>query len=283
MRRTLLTTTGTNRRTSGAISALALAGALVLGACSTEDAGPDGGATATSADDGAVASATAGDEAAATDDAAGAGDAAGATVDVGALPDPVAEVNGEPIAKADFVEVFEQQRAASQQGQEGGGATDEVALRDAVLESLVSSELLAQEGERLGLEASEEQIDAEIASIAEQSGIGSSEEFLSLLAEQGVEEQEVREEAARLVLVDGVVAERGEVEPPTEEELQAYYDELTGGQDAAAATAGEQGGLPAFEDVKEQLAAQLVQERENEAITAILEELEAEAEITRHL
>ncbi|GGK82784.1 SurA N-terminal domain-containing protein [Ornithinimicrobium pekingense] len=276
MRRTLLTTTGTDRRTSGAVSALTLAGALVLGACSTEDAGPDAGGTSTSTSD--AASSTAGDEAAAT--GAAGEDAAGATVDVEALPDPVAEVNGEPIAKAEFVEVFEQQRDAAQQTPEGGAAMAEVALRDAVLDSLVSNALIAQEGERLGLEADEEQVDAEIASIAEQSGIGSSEEFLTLLAEQGVDEEQVREEAARLVVIDGVVAERGDVEPPTDEEVRAYYDELAGGEGAAAA---EDAGLPAFEDIEEMLAEQLAQERENEAITAILADLEAEAEITRHL
>lgn len=282
MRSTRLTTSGTNRATPGALSALALAGALVLGACSTDGGGQEGTGTATSAPD--AASSTAGDEAAATDDAAGEGDAAGATVDVDALPDPVAEVNGEPISRADFVEIFEQERAASQQQAQAGGApVDEVALQEGILESLVGSALLTQEGERLGLEASDEQIDAELDSIAEENGLGSRDELVSLLAEQGVDEEQVREEAARLVLIDGVVAERGEVEPPTDEELQAYYDELTGGADAAAATAGEQGGMPAFEDVKEQLAAQVTQERENEAIGAILEDLEAEAEITRHL
>lgn len=274
MRRHLLTTIGTTRSTPRALAALALAGALVLGACSTGDAGTGSDAGATSAPDPASSSSPGG--AGATE-----GDAAGATVDTDALPDPVAEVNGQPVSRADFVEVFEQQRAASQQAPEGGGAMAEVALRDAVLESLVSNELLAQEAERLDLRASDADVDKELDSIAEQSGVGSAEEFLTLLEEQGVDEEQVREEAARLVLVGRVVEERGEVEPPTEKELRAYYEELTAGPDGAASTGGD--GVPAFEDVEDILADQLSQERENEAITTILGDLEAKAEITRHL
>lgn len=278
MRRNLLTTTGPiSPRTPRTLGGLALAAALLLGACSgTSDGGPAAdGAVATS---GADAAATGGDEAARSG-----GDPAAATVDTAALPDPVAEVDGAAISRADFVEVFEQQRAASQQeGQEGPGAMGELALRDAVLESLVSNELLAQEGERLGFEADDEAVDAEIEAIAEESGIGSSEEFLALLAEQGVDEEQVREEAARLLLVDRVLAEHGEVEPPTEEELQAYYEELGGGADGSGATGGA-AGMPPFDDVRDILAQQLTQERETEAISTVLQELEERAEVIRHL
>lgn len=282
MRRHLPTTTRTTRTTSGGLAALALAGALVLGACSTGDGGPGSDAGATSAPD--AASSTAPDDSSgATDEAGGtAGDAAGA-LDTDALPDPVAEVNGEEITRADFVSAFEQQRtAAEQQAQAGGAPVDQQALADSVLETLVSSTLFTQEGERLGLEASPKEIDAELDSVAEENGLGSRAELLDLLAEQGVKEKTVREEVGRVLVIDEVLAERGEVEPPSDQELRDYYDELTASADGgAAATAGAD--LPAFDEVKDQLAQQLTQEKENEALSSILAELEKDAEITRHL
>lgn len=283
MRRTLLTTTGTTRRRiPGAIGGLALASALALGACSgPQGQGGQGDEPAlTSGADGA--SATTEDGSAAAEDGSVA-DGDGATVDPDALPDPVAEVNGEEISRADFVEVYEQQLAASQQQAQAGGApVEETVLRDGVLESLVGSALLTQEGERLGLEASDEEVDAELDSLAEQNGVGSADELVAALGEQGLDEEQVREEVGRLLLIDELVDEQGEVEPPSDEELQAFYDELTGGQDGAAAT-GDADSLPAFDDIKDQLAQQLTQERENEALAAILEDLEEDAEITRHL
>ena len=267
------------------VGVLALAAALTLGACSgqqdPEGAGPEADTATATAGDGATA--TAGDGATATAGDGSAADAAGATVDPDDLPDPVAEVEGVEISRVEFVEVFEQQRAAArQQAEAAGSPLDETALRDGVLESLVASELLRQEGERLGLEADTEEVDAELASLAEQNGLTSADELVAALGEQGLDEEQVREEMGRLLLIEEIIAESGEVEPPSEQELEDYYAELTGGADGAAATDGAE-GVPPFEDVRDVLEQQLTEQRENEALTTILEDLEAQAEITRHL
>lgn len=265
------------------VTALALAATLALGACSTGGQGAD------------AASST--DAAASTDAATGTEgpDQAAATVDVDALPDPVAEVNGAKIAKADFVAAFEPQLAtAQQQAQLSGTPVDEAVLRDDVVDLLVDAELLHQEGERLGLSASEAEIDAELETLVEDSGTGSTEELLTLLEEQGVDEDQVREELGRLVLIDQLVADRGGVEEPTEQELKDYYEEITGQPadgDGAASSAGPDGASatadpaapPAFEDVRDEVADQLTQERENEVLTTLLEELRADADITSHV
>lgn len=259
------------------LTALVLAATLALGACST---GEQGATT-----DGAVTT----DAATGTE---GAPDQAAATLDVEDLPDPVAEVNGEQIGKDQFVTAFESQLAsARQQAQMTGMPLDETLLRDEVVDLLVDAELLHQEGERLDLGASEEEIDAELATLVESSGAGSTEELLALLREQGVEEEQVREELGRLVLIDQLIAERGGVEQPSEQELKDYYEQVTG-QPADAAGAGEAddagasadpAAAPPFEDVRDQVAEQLTQERENEVLTTLLEQLRADAEITSHV
>lgn len=280
MRRNLLTTTGTTRTRSraGGVIALVLAATLGLGACSTSQEGGADGASTTSAGPEAGNGATA-------DGAEGTGGAEAAPLDTESLPDPVAEVNGAEITKADFVSAFDQQQtAAQQQAEMGGGPVDEQALADSVLETLVSSELFTQEGERLGIEPSAKEVDAKLDSLAEENGMGSRDELLSTLAEQGAKEDQVREEVSRILVIDEVLAERGGVEKPTEKELKAYYEELTGGAEGEAGAEATGGAdIPAYEDVKGQLETQLTQEKENEKLSSILEDLEKDAKITRHL
>lgn len=278
---TFMTGTRTTRRTrraggtrrgasTGALAALTLAASLALGACSGGGQGA-GDAASTSS------------PAASSSDTASSTDAAGTTVDTEALPDPVAEVNGEKISKEDFLAAFEQQRSASEQQAAAGGApVDEVALRDGVLDALVGSTLLEQEGERLGLGASAKEVDSELDSLAEQNGVASSKELLSLLDEQGVTEEQAREEVGRLVVIDKILAERGEVKPPTDKELRDYYEEMTGGGDGAAAS-GSPEGTPAFKDIKDQLEQQLTAQKEDEALTTIVEGLKKDAKVTSYL
>lgn len=253
------------------LSALALAGALVLGACS--DTSTDDAGTSTSAEDGAATA----------DAGADVTDAAAATLDPDDLPDPVAEVNGEQISKEDFLTAFETQReGARQQAEMGGPPVDETALRDEVVDLLVDTELLEQESERLGLTATDDEVDAELETLAGQAGAPSTDELLVLLEEQGFDEEQVREEIERVVLIDKLVAEHGGVEEPEEQEVRDYYEELTGqSPDDEQSTADP--ATPGYDQVRDLLADQLTQEREVDALTALLEELRQDAEITTHV
>lgn len=266
------------------LSALALASALTLGACS--DTSSDEGSTTATAEE---APATAGPGGDAAEGSAGPGDGApdqaATTLDADDLPDPVAEVNGEQISKDEFLTAFESQlEGARQQAEMGGMPVDEMALRDSVVELLIDSELLEQESERLDLTASEEEIDAEFDALATQAGAGSGEELLALLAEQGLDEEQVREELGRVVLIDQLVAERGGVEEPSEQELKDYYEELTGqSADAEQATAEPGAATPPFDQVRDLVADQLTQEREMASLTELLEELRQDADVTSYV
>jgi peptidyl-prolyl cis-trans isomerase SurA len=251
-----------------ALPALALATALLLGACS-------GGTDAAPGSDG-----TAADTATSTQPA---GDEASSTLDVGALPDPVAEVNGEDISRDVFLAAFEGQREVAQQQAEASGVpANETVLRDRVVDQLVDAELLLQEGDRLELTAGEEEVDAELADLVEQSGAGSQEELMTLLEQQGLDEGQVRDELGRIVLIDKLLQERGGVEQPGEQEVRDFYDELTRqGADGASSTADP--SYPPFEEVRDQLEEQLVRQNENTALGELLADLRADAEITVHV
>ena len=157
-------------RARTALGALSVAAVLTLSACggsgsSDSDAGKDASKDASSS---ASPSAGASD-----------GAAEGPQPDLDAIPDVVAEVNGEEVTKEEFVPIYEaafQQAAA--QAQMGGEDPDEEALRKETADNLVDTELLLQEAESRGLEVSDEAVEAELTSLAEQNGMKTADELL---------------------------------------------------------------------------------------------------------
>lgn len=232
------------------------------------------------------------------DDAAGTADpgAEAGAPDLSDVPDPVAEVNGTEISKDDFTEAytttFEQ---ASMQAEMTGQPVDEESLRQETVDGLVSNELLLQASDEHGFEASAEDIEAELEELAQGNGLGSADEFVAALEEQGMTADEVDAEVEKKIKVDQLVEQEANVEDPTEEEIKALYDELSAQQGGGGEESGSEGGdaasetgapaqeMPAYEDVKDQLEAQLKSEKENEAVLQLVEDLRAEAEVTVHL
>ncbi|WP_109471773.1 SurA N-terminal domain-containing protein [Ornithinimicrobium cavernae] len=205
--------------------------------------------------------------------------------DLSDVPDVVAQVNDTEISKDEFSEAYQSSfEQASAQTEMTGQPVDEAALREQTVESLVSSELLLQASAEHGFEATPEDIDAELEELAKSSGMASGEEFLTALEEQGMTADEVDAEVEKKVKIDQLIEQEAKVEEPTEEELRALYDELSAQQGAGGAESGSGGAeVPPFEEVKEQLAAQLTSEKENEAVQVLLEDLRAEADVTVHL
>lgn len=196
--------------------------------------------------------------------------------DLEGVPDVVAEVNGEEIKKEEFENAYVGQfQQMAMQAQMSGQEVDQAQLKEQIAESLVSQRLLVQETENREIEASEEEVNETLTVLAEQNGMASSEEFLAALEEQDLSEEEVREQVASQVKVDKLIAEEtGEAEV-SEEELQEFYDQVKVQQE-------EMGGeeIPPLEDIKSELEAQLLQQKENEAVQALVAELREGAEVT---
>lgn len=83
-------------------------------------------------------------------------------------------------------------------------------------------------------------------------------------ARQGVSEEEV---------MQGVM--EGKVEPVSEEELRAFYDQ----QSAQAAQSGMPGGLPPYEQIKDRMEQYLNQQRQQKLIVDYLNKLKADAKV----
>lgn len=266
----------TTRRTRTALAATLAAALLALSACGGDDGSDDSG---TAADE------TTSQESA-TDpgkDSGTAGDAPQADLD--GIPDVVAEVNGEEVTRDEFVPVYESQfQQAVMQAQMTGQEPDQDALKKQTAENLVDTELLAQEADSRGLEVTDDDVDAELATIAEQNQLGSAQELLDALAKQGTSEEQARSQVEVQVMVEQLVADESGPIDPTEKELRTLYEQAKkGAQAQAEQQGGQQQKIPPFAKVRKQLEEQARQQEVGTVAQRLVDDLRKDADITINL
>ena len=243
-----MTSTTSVLRTRSALGALTVAALLTLSACGGSGSGSD-------ADSSSSASPS-------DDASAGASEGAsdGPQPDLDAIPDVVAEVNGEELTKDEFVPIYEatfQQAAA--QSQATGQAPDEEALRKQTLDDLV---------------------DTELASLAEQNGMKTADELLEAVEQQGVSADQARDQVETQLMVEQlVVDENGPIEP-TDKELRTIYAQAKQ-QQAQSGQGGQK--IPPFAQVRDQLVEQATAQETGKVAQALVKDLRADADITLNL
>lgn len=208
------------------------------------------------------------------------------------VPDVVAEVNGEEITGEEFTTAYESQfMEMSMQAQMTGEEIDEEELQDQTLDGLIGVELLNQEADAEGIEASDEEVEDQLEELAEMNGMESVDELLAMAEEQGASEEELREDVAQQVRID-TLAEGLDVEEPTDEEIEEAYEEQVAQQEAMqemqeAEGEGEEDAeapeIPDLGEMRPQLEEQLTEQKQNEAITAHMEQLREDADIEVHI
>ena len=253
------------------LAALTLTAALGLtAACSGGQDDPsqasDGGGQAAASDSGGAA----------------AGDQQMPEADVSDVPDVVAEVNGEEVTKDEFVQTYESQfQQLMMQQQSGAGMeVDQDELKSQVAEQLVNNELLRQGAADAGIEASDEDVDTTLDEIAQQSGLDSGDEVVSALEQQGIDEKQVREDAASQFAITSYIEKEADVSEPSEEELKEQYDAMVEQQSQAGGSSEE---MPSFDEVKDQLAEQATTQQQNEAATELAGSLRESGDVTVNL
>ncbi|MBC2932561.1 SurA N-terminal domain-containing protein [Nocardioides sp. zg-1228] len=252
-------------RTRTVIGALSVAAVLTLSACGGSDA----------SDDAKDSSSSSSPSASASD-----GAAEGPQPDLDAIPDVVAEVNGEQVTKEEFVPIYKaafQQAAA--QAQMTGEEPDEKALRKQTADNLVDTELLLQEAESRGLEVSDEAVDEELADLAKQNGMGSADELLEAVEAQGLSAEQAREQVETQAMVEQLVADEDGPLEPTDKELRKIYAQAKKQQ--AASGGGQE--IPPFDQVRDQLVEQAEAQQVGKVATELVTDLRKDADITINL
>lgn len=204
--------------------------------------------------------------------------------DVSDIPDVVAEVNGEEISGEDFTDLYETQfQQMAMQAQMTGEELDQDELKEQTAENMVGNELLMQDAEGSGFEAGGDDVEALLEETAEMNGMESVDELIAAYEEQGMSEEQLREDAEAQVLIDQVVEEL-DVEEPSEDELQELYDQQMEGQPAPQeGEDGEEPEQPSFDEVRDELEEQATTQKENEAAAAHVEDLREDADVEINL
>ncbi|WP_207173063.1 SurA N-terminal domain-containing protein [Nesterenkonia sp. E16_10] len=257
----------------------ALAGVLALSACSDS---PDSESGEAGAEEQSSQEEAAGPEAGASGEQPEMPEA-----DTSDIPEVVAEVNGDELTGEDFTVLYESQfQQMAMQSQMTGEEPDQDQLKEQTLESMIGNELLLQDAEEEGYEASQEEVDAIISDAAESAGMGSSEEFIEAYEEQGMDEEQLTSNAESQVLINQVL-EQLDVPEPSEEELRETYDEAVAAQESAEGAEGAEGAeeaeIPPFDEVRDDLETQLTDEARSEAAQAHVAELRSDADVQTHL
>lgn len=212
--------------------------------------------------------------------------------DTSDIPDVVAEVNSVEISGEEFIALYESQfDQLAMQAQMSGEEPDQDELKEQTLDALVDNELLVQEAEDRGFDADEDDIEELLEELAELNGMESVDDLMSGYEEQGLNTDQVREDARKQSLIDQLLDDL-DVDAPDQEELQDYYDEIVAQQlppesedddDEDSESEAPEPDVPEFEDVEEDLEEELTEQRQNEAAQDLLEELREDAEIESHL
>lgn len=214
-----------------------------------------------------------------------AGDEQAAAPELEGIPDVVAEVNGEEVTKDEFAPLYQAQleQATMQAEQMGGEKPDEAELQKQTADNLVDTELLTQEAESRGITVSEDDVDEELASIAEQNQLGSTEELLAALEQQGTTEDQARAQLETQVMVEQLVTDEAGPAETTDKELRALYRQAKQQQAQMAQQGGQQQEIPPYADVKAQLEEQAEADRVSTVAGTLVEELRKDADITINL
>jgi peptidyl-prolyl cis-trans isomerase SurA len=212
------------------------------------------------------------------------GDASATEPDLEGIPDVVAEVNGEELSGAEFVDTYTAQfQQLAMQAQSSGQPVDQDQLKQQVLDNMVNGELLVQEAEDRGFDASQQRTDRALQELAEQNGLKTTDEFVAALEKQGMERETIESEVQKQVKIDQLLASAGGDTKPTEQELRALYDDVKKQQEQAGTEGGSGQKLPPYAKVRSQLADQLKSQKESEAVSRLVEDLREKADIQTHL
>ncbi|MDN6351040.1 MAG: SurA N-terminal domain-containing protein, partial [Yaniella sp.] len=200
-------------------------------------------------------------------------------------PDVVAEIDGEEISGDEFSKNYEAQfQQLSMQSQMTGEEPDQEEIKQQALEMMINSELLVNEADEEGYTASDEDVDEYLATMAEENGMDSSDDLVKQFEEQGLDEERVREDIRKEVLMEQVI-ETVDAEEPSEEDLKEMYDMQVEQLEAMNEQMEEdqQQEVPEFDELKPDLEEQAAQQKENEAVAAHLEGLREDADIETHI
>jgi len=190
--------------------------------------------------------------------------------------DVVATVNGVDISRVEFEKELNAAKATITAQGQGGQLTDPAImaqLEAQVLDQLINTQLIFGEIEKAGIVVSDEDIANQYNLIVE--NVGGQEAFVAELAKASISDVAFKENIKKQMLTQKylttVISE--EDVAVTDEEVEAFYNQSIEGQE----------NVPALEEVSDQLRTQLSQQKGDQLVSALIDQLRASAQIETFL
>lgn len=183
--------------------------------------------------------------------------------------DVIAVVNGKKLSRADFEEFKSQ--VAAQQGFDIASLDAETKsqFETQVIDELIARTLLQQAAYELGVTASPEEIVAQIEAITAQ--LGGEEVFQQALEEEGLSEEELRVQISADIVTQTYLERELNLSSVTaaDEEVEAMY----------AQEAAQNENIPALEEVQDQVERMVIQQKQQNLVTQLIQQLRERGDI----
>ena len=196
--------------------------------------------------------------------------------DVDDVPDVVATVNDTELTGEDFVTLYQVQfQQMAMQAQMTGEEPDQEQLRSQTLNSMIDSELLVQDATERGYEATDDEVNEMLEQTAQSNQMESVDQLFDQFAEQGITEEQLRNDAQTQLLVEELIANDIEVAEPTDDEVEALYEQMN---------AGAEGGEDlSLEEIRPELETQIREQNQSQAVGAHVEDLREGADVQTNM
>jgi foldase protein PrsA len=149
--------------------------------------------------------------------------------DEGSVPaDAVAEVDGEPIAKAEFEGVLNQARQSYKNQKREfpkAGSQEYQTLKNQAVQFLVQRRQFEQAAAEMGIEVTDQQVEDRLGQIKKQYFGGDQKKYEKQLKEQGLTDRQVRADIRSQLVSERISAEVTKGLKVTEKEISAYYEQ----------------------------------------------------------
>jgi len=189
---------------------------------------------------------------------------------------PVAVVNGEEISGSELEAQLESFRNSTGTQAEQFNDLSERRQQEILLEGIINTRLQLQAARSAGVTVSDEDVETQLQNQVEQIG---QDVFDQRLKDNDVTRQEVKDDLRNQMIISAHILQQagGEV-VASQQEIQDLYDQyVTQAQQAEGSTSTD--AIPALEELAPQIEAAVIQQKQQQIATQILEQARANAEI----
>lgn len=181
----------------------------------------------------------------------------------------VALVNDSKIKGTEYNRFLERYQMQFQQmGQDPTSKESAKQMKDQIIKSLIDYEIVIQEADKKGYEASSEEVDKQFGDFKKQ--FKDDKKYQEALKQYDLTEEELKKEIAESIKYTTYVEKEIQVDEVTDQQAKDYYAKIKESQGDKA---------PKFEEVKDQIKTQLQNQQKQEKVAEKVKELKKGADI----